>query len=437
MAEYRPRTPLRGMLSGICPDCGRMMYRATTLAKLQHDRGGLDVAYPKAEQRLDDTPSPSPLSTSNGSTNMIKRNAENERMKHCYLVYLKDAKGRDEASTDAVAAALDRFDAYNRYRDFTAFHFEQARAFKAHLVDARNARTGKPLSASTVHATLAALKGFFTWLAFQPGYASRIKAAGVEYFSTPDKLSRVAAARRFKACPTLAQIRAMLDAMPKETEMERRDHALVAFAILTGARDTAIVSFRLKHIDVDRGLIEQDAREVRTKRAKTFASWFFPIGDDIRQIVVDWVAFLREQKGFGPDDPLFPKTKVANGDDLQFRAVSIDREPWSNANPVREIFRKACARAGLPYFNPHSLRSTLVQVAYERKLDPEEFKAWSQNLGHECCLTTFTSYGTIAPERQAEILRRLGAPEPASPNAISPELLRRLADQMERTGVVG
>ncbi len=264
---------------------------------------------------------------------MTKRKAENERMKHRYLVYLKDAKGRDETSIDAVAAALDRFDAFNRYRDFTAFHFEQARAFKANLAEARNARTGKPLSASTIHATLAALKGFFTWLTFQPCYASRIKASDVEYFSTPDKLSRVATAHRYKGCPTLAQIRAMLDAMPKETEIHKRDHAIVAFTVLSGARDGAIISLRLKHIDIERGMIEQDAREVRTKGAKTFTTWFFPVGDDIRQIVMDWVAFLREQKGFGPDDPLFPKAKVANGADLQFRAVSIDREPWTNANP--------------------------------------------------------------------------------------------------------
>jgi integrase len=363
---------------------------------------------------------------------MTMRNAENERMKHRYLGYLKDAKGRDVASVDAVAAALDRFDAFNRYRDFTAFHFEQARAFKANLAEARNVRTGKPLSASTIHATLAALKGFFTWLAFQPGYASRIKVSDVEYFSTPDKLSRVATAHRFKGCPTLAQIRAMLDAMPKETEIDKRDHALVAFTILSGARDTAIISFRLKHVDIERGMIEQDAREVRTKRAKTFTTWFFPVGDDIRQIVIDWVKFLREQKGFGPDDPLFPKTKVSNGDDLEFRAVSIDREPWSNANRVREIFREACARAGLPYFNPHSLRNTLVQVAYDRKLDAEAFKAWSQNLGHESCLTTFTSYGTIPPARQAEIIRRLGERESPPDVVANAELLRRLADRIER-----
>ncbi len=343
---------------------------------------------------------------------MSKRNAENERMKHRYLGYLKDAKGRDAGSIDAVAAALDRFDAFNRYRCFTAFHFEQARAFKANLLEARNVRTGNPLSASTIHATLAALKGFFTWLAFQPGYASRIKDSDVEYFSTPDKLSRVATARRFKRCPTLTQIRAMLDAMPKKTEIDKRDHALVAFTILSGARDGAIISFRLKHIDIERGMIEQDAREVRTKHAKTFTTWFFPVGDDIRQIVIAWIEFLREQKGFGPDDPLFPKTKVANGDDLLFRAVSIDREPWSNANPVRGIFREACGRAGLPYFNPHSLRNTLVQIAYEQRLDAEAFKAWSQNLGHESCLTTFSATAPFHPVARRRLCDNLLRPGP-------------------------
>lgn len=60
MADYHPRTALRGCLSGICPDCGRMIYRATTLAKIGQIRGELDVAFPKAEQRLDDSAAPLP-----------------------------------------------------------------------------------------------------------------------------------------------------------------------------------------------------------------------------------------------------------------------------------------------------------------------------------------------------------------------------------------
>ena len=60
MADYRPRTPLRGSLSGICPACGGMVYRATTMAKLAQIGGGLDIAFPIAEQRLDDSASALP-----------------------------------------------------------------------------------------------------------------------------------------------------------------------------------------------------------------------------------------------------------------------------------------------------------------------------------------------------------------------------------------
>ena len=33
---------------------------------------------------------------------------------------------------------------------------------------------------------------------------------------------------------------------------------------------------------------------------------------------------------------------------------------WSNAGPIRTIFKNAFAAAGLPYFNPHSFRKTLA-----------------------------------------------------------------------------
>jgi len=39
---------------------------------------------------------------------------------------------------------------------------------------------------------------------------------------------------------------------------------------------------------------------------------------------------------------------------------------------------------------------------------PEEFKAWSQNLGHESPLTTFTSYGNISTQQQGDIIHNLG-----------------------------
>ena len=63
--------------------------------------------------------------------------------------------------------------------------------------------------------------------------------------------------------------------------------------------------------------------------------------------------------------------------------------------------------AGLPYFNPHSFRNTLVALGEKICRSPEEFKAWSQNLGHEQVLTTFCSYGEVPEQRQSEIIQCL------------------------------
>jgi site-specific recombinase XerD len=71
------------------------------------------------------------------------------------------------------------------------------------------------------------------------------------------------------------------------------------------------------------------------------------------------------------------------------------------------VFEVAFERAGLPYFHPHTLRKTITQLGERCCHTPEEFKAWSQNLGHEDVRTTFNSYGQVAPARQEEIIRKL------------------------------
>ena len=84
------------------------------------------------------------------------------------------------------------------------------------------------------------------------------------------------------------------------------------------------------------------------------------MGDGIQEIVADWVRFLREEKLWGNDDPLFPATRIAVGPDRQFEAAGLEQKHWSTATPIRKIFREAFERAGLPYFHPHSLRKTLA-----------------------------------------------------------------------------
>jgi integrase/recombinase XerD len=70
--------------------------------------------------------------------------------------------------------------------------------------------------------------------------------------------------------------------------------------------------------------------------------------------------------------------------------------------------------SGAPVFQSHSFRKTLALFGQEVCQTPEEFKAWSQNLGHESVMTTFSSYGQVAERRQAEIIRSLGREKPSS-----------------------
>lgn len=109
----------------------------------------------------------------------------------------------------------------------------------------------------------------------------------------------------------------------------------------------------------------------------------------------------------GPGRSAFPATRVTVGSERQFVADGLTRKHWTTATSIRRIFRSAFDRVGLTYFPPHTIRKTLVQLGQRACRTPEEFKAWSQNLGHEQVLTTFASYGAVASARQAAIIRGL------------------------------
>jgi integrase len=334
-------------------------------------------------------------------------NAKNERIKRRYYTWLDEALGHSDATIDQVASSIDRFEAYAKYADFRAFHIEKVKGFKARLAADASTRTNEPLSHATVYSTLNALKAFFKWLAGQPGYKAAFAFGDWDYFSPSGITASVAKAHRPTRAPTLSDIRRVVDLMPVQTEVERRDRAVIACAIVTGARCNALATFRLGHLDVARRVIVQDARTVKTKFRKTFETWFFPVGKDFEQIVIDWAQSLTA-KGWGPDAPLLPSTCVAMGDSGQFARSGLAHTNWTSTGPIRTIFREAFTRAGLPYPNPHSFRETLAALGRDKCSTLAEMQAWAQNLGHESLTTTFGSYGKVSPADQGALVRNAG-----------------------------
>jgi integrase len=363
---------------------------------------------------------------------MAKHNAANARIKREYFQYLKEAGRRSEASIDAVAKALDRFEQANGHKDFRKFHRQQAVAFKRKLDAERAVRTGKPLSRATVNSTLSALRAFFVWLAGQPGYKSHLRYGDADYFNLAETEVRIAKAVRHKPFPSLETVHHVLSVMPFETDIEKRNRALVAFALLTGARDGALASFRLKHVDLRDGRVDQDARDVRTKASKTFETWFYPVGGEALAIFQDWCRYLREALLWNDEDPLFSATRVALSESGGFIAAGLKREGWTNAGPIRKIFAEAFAAAGQPYYNPHSFRDTLVQLGERVCPNIEAFKAWSQNMGHTHAMTTLTSYGTMTSHRQAELIRGIAVDQTAA--SIDPATLAQVMGMLQKLG---
>lgn len=338
----------------------------------------------------------------------MKHNPANERIKREYFRFLAEAKGRDEATIDGAAKALARFEDSTGRKDFKRLHREQAIAFKKRLAEATNSRTGEKLSKASMLSTLRHCRDFFLWLAREPGYKSHIAYADADYFSLSDKDVAVARARREKRVPTIAQVEHVLATMPDATPTQRRDRALIAFAMITGARVGALASFRLGDIDLSQGVVDQDARHVRTKFAKTFRTFFMPVSDPALAVVREWHGELGGDETRGRDDPLFPATAITLDDQGAFAAAGLSRDGWSGTGRVRVVFKRAFELAGLSYFNPHSFRDMLVRHAMTLGLSHEAMKAWSQNLGHADLLTTLTSYGQVPTQRQGELIRGIG-----------------------------
>jgi len=337
---------------------------------------------------------------------MDQFNAENERIKRDYTEFLREADQKSEATVRGVEKAILRFEEYTGFSDFGRFNREQAKGFRMAL--SAPAEDSKRLGKSTILSTLKAVQRFFRWLSVQPGFKSKIDSNAIAYFNLSEKDIRAATSSPTKVSPTMAQLKRALHAMPSDTILEKRDRAVFALVMMTGIRDNAAASLLLGHVDIDRQMIVQDPKTVRTKNSKLIESVFLPLGAAVEDALFSWVAHLREELRWQPCDPLFPQSQQRIDPQRGPVVDGIRRQVWSGSQPIRQIFRRAFDGASLPYFTPHRVRNTVVEYAYLTCRTPEEFKAFSQNLGHESVVTTLSSYGQIPLARQRELIRNAG-----------------------------
>lgn len=130
---------------------------------------------------------------------------------------------------------------------------------------------------------------------------------------------------------------------------------------------------------------------------------FFPMVEDYFAALADYVAHLTQDLMFGPEDALFSKTEIIRGPN-GFQVTGLSRHPFASTRPLNEIVKDAFAAVQLPAYTPHSFRHMLALYGDKLCTTREQFKAWTQNMGHTNPMTTVSSYMPVSADSQRAII---------------------------------
>jgi integrase/recombinase XerD len=334
-------------------------------------------------------------------------NLKNELIKRKYFKWLKEAAGFCDSTVNSIEKGILVYEEYTEHEDFSGLTPDKAISFKKWLKIKEH--NGKIISTVTCHGYLRNLRKFLTWLCGQAGYKSKIKLDAISYLNISAKDERMATQNVPRDYPALEYVISLADSIKGSTEIELRDRALISFTLLSGMRDTAIASLPIGCFDEENLTISQNPKEgVETKFSKYIPTVLFKFDEKLVNYFLEWVRYLKI-KGFGLHDPLFPRCELVQGNDNFSFDSPTEVEPvfWHGAGPIRNIFKKRTELANLQYYPPHTYRHLAVDLAIKNCKKGEQFKAVSQNFGHENIATTFGSYGNYPNNKLSEILKNI------------------------------
>lgn len=436
MGCKRPRRPLQQTVhfearpngsmnaKAPCPVCNSPMNKALKATDVVAFQNALAFCM-EEEERFDesDTSPDIPEKTATiggcavpgGRTGKARGfNPFNERLKHEFLQYNREARGFAAASVRTQELDLDRYEAFIDNRNFGSLTKDEAIAFKRHL------REGK-LSVPVVKATLKTIQAFHRWLHKNKRLGQRAFMA-IDYLTMDAKEARKAKAiEKFGKYPTFDEIDQAIIAMPANDLNDRRNRAIMLVLATTATRLSAIRTLRIKHLDLENGCLHQLSSEVETKFSKSFVSIILPV----RPHWLEWLAAYKEellQAGYCDEDPLFPKSAPVKQGGFNNREMT--KEFLRDGQMIERIFGAAFTNVGLRKFTPHSVRDTHFNLANDPSTPFEFARALSANLGHSSLKVSATSYGHQSLEQKRDILlRRCSEPEsPSSKDAVLAEI---------------
>lgn len=229
---------------------------------------------------------------------------------------------------------------------------EMIGAFLTHL---RNDRHNSP---RTTNARLSAVHSLFRYTALRhPEHAATIQA-----------VLAVEPARFDKAVIAFlepGEVEALLAAPDLSRWFGRRDHAVLALAIQTGLRVSELTRLICSDVHLGTGPHVRCVGKGRKQRST-------PLTTEVVQVLATWL----DERGGGPDDPLFSTSRG--------RRLSTDAIALLVARHV-ETARQSCPTLETKNVSPHVLRHTAAMRLLHAGVDTSTIALW---LGHEQVETT-------------------------------------------------
>jgi len=219
----------------------------------------------------------------------------------------------------------------------------------------------------------------------------------------------IALTKTYREIPSFEQIKEVIHNIKVENEIDKRDKALICFTILTGVRDMAINTLPIGSFDEQTHAIKQNPKYgVKTKFSKNLLGFLFKVEMELVAIILEWIDYLKKEKGYNFNDPLFPASKLDHEKENThcFEATKIGKDFWQSTNPIRKIFQKRFREANIPYFPPHTFRHCLMNLIKKNTTTNEEMGAVAQIFGHSFLETAF-GYGYSTPDRVTEIANNI------------------------------
>jgi site-specific recombinase XerD len=248
-------------------------------------------------------------------------NPRNERLKRRFFEFEHHARGKSEKSIQSYEIAVLRFESFLRFRDFGSLTKDEAIAFKAHL------KAG-PLTTPVIKATLKTVISMLKWLLGQNGYKRKTSFETLEYLNLTAKERRMSdSMEKVVSAPSPDEVDQLIRSMPTRSLVDRRNRAIVALIGMTAIRSGVIPKLRLKHLDLELGLLHQRSSEVDTKFSKSNTSILLPLKDGWLEILHAYVSEL-QTLGYIADNPLFPKTTVSRGKGVALVNDQSSRNSW-------------------------------------------------------------------------------------------------------------